>query len=104
MLLENFQFRFHSQLAYIMGLVEDGTIGELRNIRSSFGFPPFPDKNNIRYSKDLCGGALLDAGAYPIKISQIFLGNSINVKTADLSIDKELEVDIWGSATLMNDK
>lgn len=99
-LLENFQFRFHSQLQYIKDLVSSNKIGELRSIRSSFGFPPFSDKDNIRYSKNLGGGALLDAGAYTLKISQIFLGNDIEVTSSSLTYDKELDVDIWGSAYL----
>lgn len=97
-LIENFQFRFHSQLKYIKDLVESGKIGELRNIRAAFGFPPFPDNDNIRYKKELGGGALLDAGAYPIKISQIFLGNDIYVDSSSLYYDKEKGVDTWGSA------
>lgn len=34
-LIENFQFRFHSQLQYIKNLVDNGSIGELRNMRVS---------------------------------------------------------------------
>lgn len=100
-LIENFQFRFHSQLQYIKELVDSGKIGELRNIRTSFGFPPFSDDDNIRYKKDLGGGALLDAGAYPLKISQIFLGNDISVASACLSIPNDKEVDIWGSGYII---
>lgn len=99
-LLENFQFRFHSQLGFIQKLLADGLIGELRNIRSAFGFPPFSSKNNIRYRKDLGGGALLDAGAYPLKISQIFMKNDVYVDSAELSISEEFGVDTWGSAFL----
>ena len=100
MLFENFQFRFHSQLKYILDIVNSGKLGELRCVRSSFGFPPFPDKDNIRYQKELGGGALLDAGAYPIKISQILLGEKLNVSASTLSVDKERGVDIWGGAFL----
>lgn len=97
-LIENFQFRFHSQLKYLKNLVDSGKIGELRNIRASFGFPPFSDSDNIRYKRELGGGALLDAGAYPLKISQIFLGNNTEVLSASLETQKDREVDIWGSA------
>lgn len=97
-LIENFQFRFHSQLQYIKDLVDSGKIGELRNIRATFGFPPFTDSDNIRYNKELGGGALLDAGAYPIKISQVFLGNDIDVDSANLETPHDKKVDIWGSA------
>jgi dTDP-3,4-didehydro-2,6-dideoxy-alpha-D-glucose 3-reductase len=99
-LVENFQFRFHRQLAIIRAFVSEGKIGELRCLRSSFGFPPFPDSDNIRYNKRLGGGALLDAGAYPIKIAQMFLGNDIEMKASSLYIDPEHDVDIWGGAYL----
>ena len=99
-LVENFQFRFHSQLAVINKMVSDGVIGELRCIRSSFGFPPFSEPDNIRYIKALGGGALLDAGAYLLKIAQIFLGQNIEVSAANLFIDSKKDVDIWGGGYL----
>jgi len=99
-LVENFQFRFHNQLSFIKNLIDRGRIGEIRSIRSSFGFPPFGDKENIRYKKDLGGGALLDAGAYTLKISQIFLGREIYVDSACLEFSSNENVDIWGSAFL----
>ncbi len=103
-LVENFQFRFHSQLAYIKDLLQNGTIGEIRCIRSSFGFPGLPTESDIRYQKVLGGGALLDAGAYPIKIAQIFMGNDIEVKAANLNSIEAKEVDIWGGAYLKQTK
>ena len=99
-LVENFQFRFHKQLSVIKNLIKEGIIGELRSVRSSFGFPPFLDDTNIRYLKELGGGALLDAGAYPIKISQIFLGEDIKVVASNLWFDENKGVDIWGGAFL----
>ena len=99
-LIENFQFRFHSQLAYIKDVVARGILGEIRSIRSSFGFPPFSDSNNIRYQEKLGGGALLDAGAYPMKLAQIFLGNDIKVVSATSSFQDGIEVDIWGGGMI----
>ena len=99
-LIENFQFRFHPQLSAIKDLINNGKIGEIRNVKSSFGFPPFLDDDNIRYSKELGGGALLDAGAYPLKISQELLGQEIFVDSAALSFCPDKQVDIWGSAQL----
>ena len=97
-LLENFQFRFHNQLKFIQNHVKEGLLGELKLLRSSFGFPPFEDKDNIRYQKALGGGALLDAGAYTLKASQIFLGKEIYVDSANLIKPHNEEVDISGSA------
>lgn len=97
-LVENFQFRFHNQMALISEMVSNGVIGELRCVRSTFGFPPFPDSDNIRYRKALGGGALFDAGAYPLKIAQIFLGHNIEVSAANLRFDSKKGIDIWGGA------
>jgi hypothetical protein len=99
-LYENFQFRFHSQTAQILEMVNNGAIGDIRAMRSSFGFPPFPDRSNIRYKKELGGGALLDAGAYTVMATQIFLGSNLVVRAANLFEDPSLGVDIWGGAYL----
>ncbi len=103
-LVENFQFRFHKQLKTLIDLVDKERIGKLRCIRSSFGFPPFKNPNDIRYNKNLGGGALLDAGAYPLKISQILLGNDLSVEASSLCIDTESKVDIWGGAFLKDNQ
>jgi len=99
-LIENFQFRFHSQLAKIKEIVTSGKIGDVRCFKSSFGFQGLPNENDIRYQKALGGGALLDTGAYPLKIAQIFLGESIEVVAANLNYMPKKEVDIWGGAYL----
>jgi NDP-hexose-3-ketoreductase len=97
-LMENFQFRFHKQLKFIQDEIDRGKLGEIKLLRSSFGFPPFSDKDNIRYQKAIGGGALLDAGAYTIKIAQIFLGSAIYIEGASLDKPFDKEVDISGSA------
>jgi predicted dehydrogenase len=100
-IIENFQFRKHSQLQRIKSIIKNKEIGEIRSIRSSFGFPPFPDKNNIRYIKSLGGGALLDAGAYPIKVAQELLGHELKVTSALLNYE-DTEVDIWGAGMVQD--
>ena len=57
-------------------------------------------KLTFRYKKILGGGSLLDVGAYPIKISQLFLGPEIYIKSASLETPIDKEVDIWGSALI----
>ena len=99
-LMENFQFRFHKQLSLLKDLLKENEIGQLRCLKSSFGFPPL-NKNNIRYQKALGGGALLDAGVYPLKISSIFLKNDISVLSSILNYDDKLGVDIWGGGHLV---
>jgi NDP-hexose-3-ketoreductase len=97
-LMENFQFKYHKQLEFIQDEIQQGKLGEIKLLRSSFGFPPFVDKDNIRYQKAIGGGALLDAGAYTIKIAQIILGSKIYIEGASLDKPFDKEVDISGSA------
>lgn len=99
-LMESFQFRFHKQMRMICESLANGDLGELRSFKSSFGFPPFPDKANIRYQAQLGGGALLDAGAYPLRLAQIIMGSDAYVSDASLYFDDHLGVDLMGSAFL----
>lgn len=102
LLIENFQFRFHSQHQFVKKILNDGEIGAIRCFRSSFGFPPFPTSDNIRYTKELGGGALLDAGAYTIKATQFMMGDGFEVKAATLHTPKEMDVDIYGGIYMQN--
>ncbi len=100
-LMENFQFRFHPQTQYIKDVMQSGALGEIRCFRSSFGFPPL-DRDNIRYKKELLSGALLDAGAYPVKATHCFCSGEYVVAASELSVSTELGVDLWGNAMLVN--
>ncbi len=101
-LLENFQFRFHSQLQFLLEAIKNKSIGELKFVRSDFCFP-FPKNNsNIRYKKNLDGGALNDTGVYPLRISQLFLGPDIDVSYSKLFYNEKYDVDIGGIATFNN--
>jgi len=99
LVMENFMFLYHSQLDFVKELVKAGEIGDLRSFRSSFGFPPL-NEGNFRYNKALGGGALLDAAAYTIRASQVFLGDDLEVKAANLVKPGGAEVDIYGGAYL----
>ncbi|MCB0401914.1 MAG: Gfo/Idh/MocA family oxidoreductase [Flavobacteriales bacterium] len=101
LIMENFMFLYHRQHDFVKELIAKGEIGELRCFRSSFGFPPL-DKDNFRYDKALGGGALLDAAAYTVRVSQLFLGNDLWVEAATLN-NHGAEVDIYGGAFLKSD-
>jgi len=101
MVKENFMFVYHRQFSMIRTILETGRLGALRCVRSSFGFPPFPDLDNIRYQKELGGGALLDAGAYTIKAAIMLRDNILKISGATSFTDPELGVDINGGI-LMN--
>ena len=100
---ENYMFLYHSQLDWIREQVSAGVLGELRLIRASFGFP-FRGKADFRYDKALGGGALLDCGGYPVRLATELLGGDVKVTACRLNGGRGLDVDVYGTATLENDK
>lgn len=98
---ENYAFTMHRQIVAIQELLREGTIGELRLIRSAFGFP-HRNVADFRYDKKMGGGALLDCGGYVLKAAQLFLGGGVQVVTSVLHHTRDHDVDVYGSAVLMD--
>ena len=101
LVFENFQFQTHSQWKRISEYMVSGELGEIHLVRATFGFPPLP-RDNFRWNKDLGGGALLDAGAYMAKVSQLLLGTGLEVLGSSLQMDAETGVDKYGEAMFRN--
>ncbi|MFI9639179.1 Gfo/Idh/MocA family protein [Micromonospora sp. NPDC051925] len=102
-LMENMMFLHHSQHAAVRRRVEDGAIGSLRSFHASFGVPRRP-ADDVRYSAALGGGALLDAGVYPVRAAMSFLGGSaLDVVSAVLTYRHGQHVDSSGQALLCTD-
>lgn len=96
-------FAFHKQIEDIKKIVADGEIGNVRLIRIDFGFPKRA-QNDFRYNKKLGGGALFDCGGYPVKLARILLGGDVHITDANFIMSEEHNVDLYGSATLKNEK
>jgi predicted dehydrogenase len=96
LLWEAFSFPFHAQLEEIKRLVADGAIGELMEIKSNFHFM-VRSPANIRLSRDLQGGALLDVGCYPVRLAQELFGPAHETAWAQATWGgDEVDVDTWG--------
>lgn len=98
---ENYMFAFHNQLNSIENIISSGEIGDVRLYRISFGFPR-RDIADFRYNKALGGGALIDAGGYTIKYAMRLLGETAKIKYAVMNTVDGYEVDMYGSAALVN--
>ncbi|MBN2310968.1 MAG: Gfo/Idh/MocA family oxidoreductase [Candidatus Hydrogenedentes bacterium] len=101
LVMENFLFPLHSQHQWVSDRVSRGDLGDLWLFRSTFAFPPLPD-DNFRYDPALGGGALLDAGGYPVKAAQLFLGDDLALTGAVLEYDSARGVDLAGHAQFVN--
>lgn len=100
---ENYMFVYHNQIDVIRKIIESGEIGDVRLYRIAFGFPRRA-ANDFRYNKALGGGTLLDNGGYTVKLASILLGSSAKVMCSHLNYTDDFEVDLYGSATMMNDE
>jgi len=100
---ENYMFEYHSQIDYAKKIINEKILGDLRLIRIIFSFPK-RSENDFRYKKELGGGALLDCGGYTIKLASILLGESARVLCSNLNYDAKVNVDLYGTATIINDE
>jgi predicted dehydrogenase len=79
--MEAFHWRYHPAAARVLELIEDGAIGELTAAHASFCFP-LTARGDIRWDLPLAGGALKDAGCYPIHMLRTFVGTEPQVTGA----------------------
>ena len=73
LLSEAFMYRHNPQTKRVRALIDEGAIGEVRLIRSTFSYSLY-DQDNIRLRTDVEGGALMDVGCYCISGSRLAAG------------------------------
>ena len=68
-LMEAFMYRFHPQIEKLRALIQDGAIGEVRMVRSSFGYnADFASSNTFEH------GGIMDVGCYAASASRLVAG------------------------------
>ena len=73
LLSEAFMWRHNPQTARLQELVDQGAIGELRLVRSTFSYSLY-DEDNIRLQPEVEGGGLMDVGCYNVSGSRLLGG------------------------------
>lgn len=73
LLMEAFMYRHNPQTRRLSELVSAGAIGRLRLIRSAFSFR-LDDRGDVRLSRELDGGALMDVGSYCVNVARLLAG------------------------------
>jgi predicted dehydrogenase len=96
---EAFMVQTHPQWIRAVELVRAGRIGKLRAIAGSFGYFN-PDPGNIRNIRAYGGGALMDIGCYPVKVSRMMFGEEPQRVSAAIVRDPQFGTDILTSAVL----
>ncbi|MEN2739627.1 Gfo/Idh/MocA family oxidoreductase [Microbacterium sp. X-17] len=97
LVMEAMWTRYLPQSDVIRQLLEDGAIGTVNIVDANFGFPAPFDPMSRMWSKELGGGALLDAGVYPISFASSILGSPTSV-TAKGTVT---ETGVDGTASLL---
>lgn len=67
--------RFQPAIVAAKNLVDDGAIGEVRQVQADLGVDRPFDPDDRLFSPTLGGGALLDLGVYVVSLAQYFLGD-----------------------------
>ncbi|MCF3641775.1 aldo/keto reductase [Rhizobium sp. TRM95111] len=104
---EAYMYRLHPQTAKIVDLARSGMIGEIRLIKSSFGFDMGEVKPQHRlFSNALAGGGILDVGGYPVSMARLVAGAAAGTSFAEpeavfgVGHIGATGVDEWASAVL----
>src|SRR6185503_7788568 len=72
-LVEAFHYRYHPLFARIRAILDAGEIGQVRHLEAHLCFPLLRP-SDIRFRADLAGGALMDAGCYPLHLIRHLAG------------------------------
>lgn len=70
---EAFMYRFHPQNLRVRQMVREGAIGDVQIMNATFSFR-LSNPENIRLSKELAGGALMDVGCYCVNSMRFITG------------------------------
>jgi predicted dehydrogenase len=95
--MEAFMYRFHPQWQKAKQLIDDGTLGEVKNVQCTFSYYNV-DANNIRNKAG--GGALMDIGCYCISFPRFIFDAEPKRVVGLLNIDANFGVDNLSSGML----
>jgi D-xylose 1-dehydrogenase (NADP+, D-xylono-1,5-lactone-forming) len=73
-LVEAFMYRSHPLTRAVMEEVRRGTIGRVKLLRTSFCYKTNKIEGNVRFSRALAGGALMDIGCYCVDFARLVTG------------------------------
>jgi predicted dehydrogenase len=99
LIIEAFQWRYHKRTAWLKE-----NIKEINPYLIDVVFTiPHLNDDNIRYQKDLMGGAVYDLGAYPCSVlSTLFMGEEFILRDLDIWYNED-GVDMGGSGVFLSE-
>lgn len=77
LLVEAFMYRSHPMMKQVVADVRARAIGQVKLIRTSFCYHTSNIHDNIRFSVDLAGGAIMDIGCYCVDFAGLIAGSDV---------------------------
>ena len=95
--MEAFHWRYHPMAARMLEVIGSGELGDVRRIEAALCFP-LPLFKDIRWQLPLAGGALMDAGCYPVHMVRTLAGAEPTVVSASArlrspGVDRRMEAE-----------
>ena len=79
LLMEGFMWRHSPQTRRLQELLADGAVGRPRLVKATFGFKS-EREGDVRLSRELDGGALMDVGCYCVSAARLVAGEPVHVR------------------------
>ncbi len=104
---EAYMYRLHPQTAKLVELIRNRAVGDIRIVRSSFGFNMGTFRPDHRlFANEMAGGGILDVGGYPVSMARLVAGATDGKafaepdKVSGAAYLGQSGVDEWASAVL----
>ena len=94
LLIEAFWYRQHPQHQLVRDAIADGRLGKIRQIRGYLHVDIANLSSNIRMSKELAGGTLMDGGCYPVNLCRWLYQAEPRVVSAIMDVDPNHGVEV----------
>lgn len=98
-IMEAFMYRFHPRWNLVRDSINNGDIGQVKNIHSVFTYYN-TDPSNIRNIAEVGGGSLLDVGCYCISLARFLFNDEPLHVDATIEYDLNFKIDYLVSALL----
>lgn len=96
LLVEAFMYRCHPQTLGVLEAIRRGDIGRVTHVRTSFLYRTNKIEGNIRFDREMAGGALMDVGCYCLDFS-MFVGGAGIERLHVVRREHERGVDVMSS-------
>ena len=91
LVMEAMWTRYLPQLDIVRQVIADGMIGDVHLVQADFGFVAPPDPTHRLWNPELGGGAMLDAGVYPVSFASSVLGAPSAIHAVGARLDNGVD-------------